>query len=105
MNREPISILIVEDHAVVRRGLKEIITDVHPKAVFGEAIDSATAVQEYYRCKWDIVLLDINIPGRGGLDVLADIRHTDPQARVLIVSAFRKRSLRYRPSSWVPQVT
>lgn len=96
MKSEPISILIVEDHAIVRRGLKEIITDAYPKAVFGEAIDSAGGLQEFHRGKWDVVLLDINIPGRGGLDVLEDIRRTDPQARVLIVSAFPEEEFAVR---------
>jgi DNA-binding NarL/FixJ family response regulator len=96
VNREPISILIVEDHAIVRRGLKDIITDVYPRAVFGEAGDSSTAVQEFHGRKWDIVLLDISIPGRGGLEVLEDIRRTDPQARVLVVSAYPEEEFAVR---------
>ena len=96
MNREPIHVLIVEDHAIVRRGLKEIIADVYPRAVFGEAGDSPTAIQEFQRQKWDIVLLDINIPGRGGLDVLEDMRRVHPQTSVLIVSAFPEEEFAVR---------
>jgi two-component system invasion response regulator UvrY len=96
VNREPISVLIVEDHAIVRRGLKEIIADEYPRAVFGEAADSSTALQEFLRGKWDIVLLDISIPGRGGLEILEDVRRTHPQTRVLIVSAYPEEEFAVR---------
>lgn len=96
MKSNSISVLIVDDHAIVRRGLKEIIADVYPGAVFGEAVDSPGGLTEYRRRKWDILLLDINIPGRGGLDVLEDIRRTDPHARVLIVSTFPEEEFAVR---------
>lgn len=96
MKSESISILIVEDHAIVRRGLKDIITDAYPTSIFGEAADSSGGLQVFHRRKWDIVLLDINIPGRGGLDVLDDIRHTEPHARVLVVSAFPEEEFAVR---------
>jgi len=96
VNREPIHVLIVEDHAIVRRGLKEVVADAYPRAAFGEAGDSPTALQEFQRQKWDIVLLDINIPGRGGLDVLEDMRRVHPQARVLVVSAFPEEEFAVR---------
>lgn len=96
MNREPIHVLIVEDHAIVRRGLKETVADAYPQAAFGEAGDSPTALQEFQRQKWDLVLLDISIPGRGGLDVLEDMRRVHPQTRVLIVSAFPEEEFAVR---------
>jgi DNA-binding NarL/FixJ family response regulator len=96
MSRESIHVLIVEDHAIVRRGLKEIVADAYPRAAFGEAGDSPTALQEFQRQKWDIVLLDINIPGRGGLDVLEEMRRVHPQARVLVVSAFPEEEFAVR---------
>lgn len=96
MSREPIGILIVEDHAIVRRGLKDIIADVYPGAVFGEAGDSSTALQEFHRRKWDVVLLDINIPGRGGLDVLEAIHRTQSQAKVLVISAYPEEEFAVR---------
>lgn len=88
MKNKPIHILIVDDHAIVRRGLKDILAEAYPDAVFVEAGDSSTGLQEFHRGKWDVVLLDINIPGRGGLDLLEDIRRTDPKGHVLVVSAF-----------------
>lgn len=88
MQRETLSFLIVEDHPIVRRGLKDILADEYPQAVFGEAGDSPAAIQELCRRKWDVVLLDISIPGRGGLDVLSDVRRLCRKAKVLVVSVY-----------------
>lgn len=96
MNCEPIAILIVEDHPIVRRGLKDILTDEYPRAVFGDASDTPLAQAALERRKWDIVLLDINIPGRGGLEILEDIRRQYPQTKVLIVSAYPEEEFAVR---------
>ena len=90
------SILIVEDHPIVRRGLKEILAAEYPEAVFGEANDSPLALAALEREIWDVVLLDINIPGRGGLEVLEDIRRLYPQTKVLIVSAYPEEEFAVR---------
>jgi two-component system, NarL family, invasion response regulator UvrY len=84
----PVAFLIVDDHPLVRRGLKDILTEAYPHAVFGEAADSSGALRTFNQRKWDVVLLDINIPGRGGLDVLEDLLHIHPQASILIVSSY-----------------
>jgi len=96
MNIKSPSFLIVEDHSIVRRGLKDILADEYPRAVFGEAGDTPLALAALERRKWDIVLLDINIPGRGGLEVLEDIRRLYPQTRVLIVSAYPEEEFAVR---------
>jgi two-component system, NarL family, invasion response regulator UvrY len=96
MEPEKIHILIVEDHPIVRRGLKDIITDEYPQAEFAEAGDSRAALEAYHRRKWAIILLDINIPGRDGLEVLEQIRCFDPAAKVLIVSAFPQEEFAIR---------
>lgn len=88
MKRETVSFLIVEDHPIVRRGLKDILADEYPLAVFGEAGDSPAAIQALGRRKWDVVLLDISIPGRGGLDVLSDVQRLCHGAKVLVVSVY-----------------
>lgn len=94
-HHEP-SFLIVEDHPIVRRGLKEILAAEYPRAVFGEAADSPNALTALEREKWDVVLLDINFPGRGGLELLEDIRRLYPQTQVLIVSAYPEEEFAVR---------
>ena len=79
-------ILIVDDHAIVRQGLKHILLEGWGGAVFGEASNVAEMLPMFRKEKWDVVLLDINMPGRSGLDVLGDLRHEKPTVPVLILS-------------------
>ena len=79
-------ILITEDHAVVRQGLKLILADHFRKAVFGEARNATEALDCVQREKWDVVVLDITMPGRSGLEVLKEIKHLRPKLPVLILS-------------------
>jgi two-component system, NarL family, invasion response regulator UvrY len=79
-------ILLVDDHQVVRQGLKQMLADEYPKAVFGEAGTAAEAVQAIHGQKWDLVLLDLNLPGRGGLDALGDFKAAQPLLPVLVLS-------------------
>jgi DNA-binding NarL/FixJ family response regulator len=96
MGRDSVSFLIVEDHPVVRRGLRDILADEYPGAVFGEAADSSSAMGAFERREWRVVLLDINIPGRGGLEVLQDIARLHPASRVLVVSAYPEEEFAVR---------
>lgn len=89
-------VLIVEDHPILRRGLKEIVTEEYPDAVFGEAGDSRTAMQILQREEWDVMLLDISIPGRDGLELLAEARRIRPQTRVLVVSVYPEEEFAVR---------
>lgn len=79
-------ILITEDHAVVREGLKLILADHFKKAVFGEARNATEALALVWKEKWDVVVLDITMPGRSGLEVLKEIKRSRPQLPVLILS-------------------
>ncbi len=79
-------ILIVDDHAVVRRGLKQILNESFRKAVFGEAGSSHSALGMITNEGWDLVILDINMPGRGGMEVLKDIKASRPKLPVLVLS-------------------
>jgi len=79
-------VLIADDHAVVRRGLRQILEAEPDLEVAGEAT-SGTEVMEALRMqRYDVAVLDITMPGRGGLDVLHDIRQNFPELRVLILS-------------------
>jgi two-component system, NarL family, invasion response regulator UvrY len=80
-------ILIVDDHEVVRRGLKQILIEELPKAHISEAEDSPSALQCLTNEVFDLVLLDINIPGRSGLDLLEEIKRLQAKTPVLVLSA------------------
>jgi len=81
-----IRVLIVDDHAVVRRGLKEILTRELDGSVCDEAENAEQAIAKVRSQNWELVILDIAMPGRSGLDVLADIRQECVELPVLIFS-------------------
>lgn len=79
-------ILIVDDHAVVHHGLRRILDDELEGTIFGDARNSQQAIDFVHREHWDVVILDIGIPGRGGLEVLKQIRVDFPKLPVIIFS-------------------
>jgi DNA-binding NarL/FixJ family response regulator len=80
-------ILIVDDHAIVRDGLRRILSDEFKAATFGDASNATEALDRVWKEKWDLVLLDITMHGRTGLDVLKEIRRSASDLPVLILSA------------------
>ncbi|MCX6083137.1 MAG: response regulator transcription factor [Chloroflexi bacterium] len=83
-----LKILIVDDHAIVRRGLKQILEGEQELATVSEAKDGHEALQLTREQAWDLVILDINLPGQSGLDVLIELRHLNPKLPVLIMSMY-----------------
>ena len=79
-------VLIADDHAVFRRGLKETIGESFPKVTFGEAKTAQETVECVRRQDWEIVILDISMPGKSGLDILDDVRRLRPKLPVLFLS-------------------
>jgi DNA-binding NarL/FixJ family response regulator len=79
-------ILIADDHAVVRRGLKQILAEAFGRSVFGEATNSQETLERVWKEPWDIVILDLTMPGRSGLDVLKEIKRERPKLPVIILS-------------------
>src|SRR5438046_601364 len=79
-------ILITDDHAVVRHGLKQILADEYKRASFGEARNAQEALNQVWKETWDIVILDVTMPGRSGLEVLREIRKSKPKLPVLVLS-------------------
>jgi DNA-binding NarL/FixJ family response regulator len=79
-------ILIADDHAAVRHGLKEILADALPEAYFSEACDGDEVLGHLAESEYAALLLDINMPGRNGLDVLGDVKRSYPKIPVIIVS-------------------
>lgn len=101
-------ILIVDDHAIVRRGLIHVLGAELTNAEFGEASDGAEALGMVRKKKWNAVILDLNMPGAGGLDVVKDLRELAPDIRILIVSVQPEsqiglRALKAGASGYVPK--
>jgi two-component system, NarL family, invasion response regulator UvrY len=82
-----IRILLVDDHAVVRTGFRLLLQARSDIAVVGEAESGESACQRYLELSPDVVVMDIAMPGMGGIEALRRIRAHDPQARVLALSA------------------
>lgn len=81
-----LKILTVDDHMVVREGVKRIFDNQPDKAIFGEAATANEALELVRHQEWDIVILDISIGGRNGLELLKDIKQIRPKMPVLILS-------------------
>jgi two-component system invasion response regulator UvrY len=79
-------ILIADDHAIVRRGLKEVLTDAFPFSIIEEAEDGEDLLKKVIAEQWDIVISDISMPGRSGLEILQEIKKYNPKVPVLILS-------------------
>ncbi len=80
------NILITDDHANVRRGLREILTDAFPEANFSEASNGDEVMARLAISQPDMLLLDINMPNRSGFEVLKDVKQIYPQIPVIMVS-------------------
>jgi len=83
-----IRILIGDDHAIVRKGLRQLLLEQYPSAVIGEASDAETLITMVVNDPWDVVICDINMPGRSGLDALGQIKQISPKLPVLIMSMY-----------------
>jgi len=81
-----IRILIVDDHVIIRQGLKQILALAFPGAEFGEAATAQAALEQIWKDPWHVVLLDITMPGKSGLDVLKQIVEAQPNLAVLVLS-------------------
>jgi DNA-binding NarL/FixJ family response regulator len=86
--RTILQILIADDHAIVRKGLKETLQEELGHVAFGEATNGAEALQQVRKQNWDLVLLDIGMEGRSGLETLEEIRDLRPKVPVLILSMY-----------------
>ena len=83
-----IRVLVADDHTVVRRGLKEVLEESKDIRVEGEASNAREVLEQVRKQAWDVVVLDINMPGRSGLELLEDLRRERPQIPVLILTIY-----------------
>jgi DNA-binding NarL/FixJ family response regulator len=79
-------ILIADDHPIVRRGLIEILLRELKDAICGEAENAQQVLAQVEGCAWDLVILDVSMPGRSGIDVLVELKRAHPKLPVLVLS-------------------
>jgi two-component system invasion response regulator UvrY len=79
-------ILIADDHAIVRKGLKQLLLEKYALSEIVEVEDGESLIAKVINEQWDIVICDMDMPGRGGLDVMKQVKQADPKLPVLIVS-------------------
>jgi DNA-binding NarL/FixJ family response regulator len=89
-------ILLVDDHEIARRGIENVLAAALPGGRYGEAASYAEALSRLREESWDLVLLDLNLPGRGGLDLLGEVRRLWPRLLVIIVSAYSEEEFALR---------
>ncbi len=85
---QPIRILIADDHAIVREGLRALIETEPGMDLVGEASDGVEAVQMARRLKPEVILLDLLMPRKDGLAAIAEIQQDRPEARILVLTSF-----------------
>ena len=105
-----ISILIADDHAILRRGLKEILADDLEGAVLDEAANAQELLAQVQSRAWDLIILDITMPGRSGLDLLRELQQLRPKLPVLVLSMhpenqYAKRVLRAGAAGYMNKET
>jgi len=81
-----IRILVVDDHAVVRAGLKQIVADTPDIVVAGEASNGHEALNQILNNDYDVILLDVTMPGKSGIDILKESKSQKPELHILVLS-------------------
>ncbi len=79
-------VLIADDHAVFRRGLRETLAEAFSRVTYGEAKTAQETLEHVRRQDWDLVILDISMPGKSGLDILDDLKRLRPKLPILLLS-------------------
>lgn len=83
-----IKVFVADDHPVVREGLKQILTRIEDIVVVGEATTGQEVIDRVPQARPDILILDLNMPGRDGFDVLRVLRRSHPHLRILVLSVY-----------------
>lgn len=83
-----IKILIADDHTIVREGLKQIISETPDMAVVAEASNGEDVLEKVSANKYDVILLDISMPGRSGLDILRQLKIEKPKLPIMMLSVY-----------------
>ena len=103
-------ILIADDHPVVRAGLKELLSGAFGKLTFSEAKTAQETIEMASKEEWSLVILDVSMPGRSGIDILSDLKRAQPKLPVLVLSMhpeeqFARRALKAGASAYMTKET
>jgi DNA-binding NarL/FixJ family response regulator len=91
-----IRVFVADDHAVVRRGIKQILAEEKDMTVVGEAADAEEIIKKMYDEHWDVLILDITMPGKNGLDAMIEIKQRKPDLKVLILTMYPEQEIAIR---------
>ena len=86
--QKPIRVLITDDHAIVREGLRALIKSETGMELVGEAVDGVDAVKKAQELQPDVILLDLMMPRKNGIEAITDIKEINPEARILVLTSF-----------------
>jgi len=96
MSARGLKVLISDDHALIREGLKRILIDGGTASHVGEAANAQATIEAVRREKWDVVILDINLGGRSGMEALKEIKSEFPRLPVLMLSTYPEEQFAVR---------
>jgi two-component system, NarL family, invasion response regulator UvrY len=85
------TVLIADDHSLIRNGLRQLLAQDHSIKNIGEAKTGSDTIDKLQSQHWDLLILDINMPDRSGIDILRQVRATHPETRVLVLSGFPEK--------------
>jgi DNA-binding NarL/FixJ family response regulator len=99
-------ILLVDDHPIVRQGIKQVLSGAFEPAIVGEASNAEEGMTEVQQTDWDVMVLDLSLPGTSGLDLLKDLKRERPELPVLVLSMhspdqFARRAISAGASGYV----
>jgi two-component system, NarL family, invasion response regulator UvrY len=81
-------ILIADDHAILRKGLREVLLEEYPSAYIEEAVDADSLFKKSLAGSWDVIITDLSMPGRSGLEAISDIKQYLPKTPILVLSIY-----------------
>ena len=93
MKNEEIKVLIVDDHDIIRQGLKRIISFEEDMVIVGEAENGLKAVEKYQELKPDLTTMDITMPEMDGITAVKEIKKVDPNAKIIMCSAMGQQAM------------
>jgi len=85
-NDQCISLMLVDDHAMIREGYRSLLKKQYRLEIIAEAADGAEAYHRFKQFQPDLIIIDLSLPGQGGLETIARIKQRDPQAKILVFS-------------------